>query len=79
MSTAKVLPRKGTMERERWDAFYAGVCCTLAAGFYLDNGTGTCYLEVVGSVGARDLLNYARRDGDPELPNIRRAVRWLER
>jgi hypothetical protein len=78
MSAAREhLPRKGSTERIRLDAFYGGVCCALQAGFYLDSGTGTGYLEVVGSVGPRDLLNYARREQDPELPNIRRAVKSL--
>ena len=66
-------------EREVFDAFYGGVCCTLSAMSYLDDGTGTEYLEAVATVGARDLLNYATRERDIELPKIRKAVRWLER
>ena len=66
-------------ERAVHDAFYGGVCCTLSAMAYTDDGTGTEYLEAVAAVGARELLNYAIRERDMELPKIRKAVRWLER
>lgn len=72
------LPKKGTVERIKMDAFFGGVCVSLGAAFHLGSGTETDYLEVVGSVGPRDLLGYAIRERDSELPKIRRAVRWLE-
>jgi hypothetical protein len=67
------------LERAVFDAFYAGVCCTLSAAGYLMDGTSPEYLEAVGSVGPRDLLNYAIRQKDRELPRIRAAVRCMER
>lgn len=76
--SANYLPDRGTVERVKWDAFYGGVCCALAAAFYLGDGTDVGYLEVVGSVGPRELLNYARREDDPQLGNLRRAVRRIE-
>jgi hypothetical protein len=74
------LPRKGTIERVKLDAFMGGVCCALSAAFYgKDAGTDTYYLEVVGSVGAEDLLAYAIREKDMELPRIRAAIRHMRR
>jgi hypothetical protein len=66
-------------EREVYDAFYGGVCCTLSAVCYLgDDGTSTEYLEAVSAVGPRDLLNFAIRNHDRELRKIRKAVRIIE-
>jgi hypothetical protein len=65
-------------ERDVWDAFYAGVCCTLSAAGYMMDGTSVEYMEAVATVGARDLLNFAIRNKDIELPRIRRAVRCIE-
>jgi hypothetical protein len=65
-------------ERAVYDAFYGGVCATLSAAGYLMDGTSPEYLEAVGAVGPRDLLNFAIRNRDLELPRIRRAVRCIE-
>ncbi len=65
-------------ERAVYNAFYGGVCCTLSAAGYLMDGTSPEYLEAVGSVGPRELLNYAIRERDMELPRIRKAVRFIE-
>lgn len=60
------------------DAFFAGVCCTLSTIGYIAHGT-VQYDEVVEQSGGRELLNYARRQQDIELPEIRKAIRRMER
>ena len=78
MTTSKTYRQMNKQERAVFDAFYAGVCCTLSAAGYLMDATSPEYLEAVGSVGARDLLNFATRQRDMELPRIRKAVRFIE-
>lgn len=68
-------------ERRECDAFYGGVCTTLSAAFGTvgEDGTSTYYLEAVAVHDAGELLGFARRNQDMELPRIRRAVRYLKR
>lgn len=73
------LPKLGTRERIKLDAFLGGFCCCLSAAFYGDDGTSTYYVEAVSTCGGDDLLAYARRERDMELPNIRRAVKEIRR
>ncbi len=61
------------------DAFFAGYCCALSAYGCQDDGISANYVAAVRAVGAMDLLNYARRKKDMELPKIRRAVRELKK
>lgn len=68
---------KRAAERRERDAFYGGYCCALTAALFGDDGTSTGYVEAVGAVDARELLNFARRNNDRELPNIRRAIRSI--
>jgi hypothetical protein len=67
------------MDRVKLDAFMFGVCCALSAAFYgEDAGTEAYYVDVVASVGEDDLLAYAIRERDIELPRIRAAIRRIK-
>lgn len=79
MSTPRKLPRRGTLERARLDAFFGGYCCALSAACYGDDGTSTSYVEAVAAAGADELLAYARREDEMELPKIRAAVESIKR
>lgn len=60
------------------DSFYAGYCWALSAAIpEPESGTHTHYVEAVKAAGAKELLAFARRTDDSELPRIRQAIRVL--
>jgi hypothetical protein len=61
------------------DDFYSGYCCALSAAMNGEDGTATAYVEAVAACGAKELLAFAQRTDDMELPKIRAAVAELKR
>lgn len=77
MNKRRALPRKGTLERVKLDAFCGGVCCCLSAALYDDTGTSTQYLEAASACDLPALLAFAKRENDPELPRLRQAAKAI--
>ena len=65
----------------RLNAFLGGYCCCLSAAFpsFEDDGTGPRYVEAVYAAGADDLVAYAKRAKDVELPRLQRAAKEIKR
>ena len=73
-SLTQLQAERERLTRERSDAFLGGYCCCLSAALNGDDGTSMSYIEAVAAAGAKELLAYAKREDEMELPRIRRAV-----
>ena len=73
-SLTQLQEERERLTRERLDAFLGGYCCCLSAALNGDDGTSMSYIEAVAAAGAKELLAYAKREDEMELPRIIRAV-----
>lgn len=56
--------------------FYSGVLAALGVVYLQD--AETLAEEIVGTVGAKELLRVAKRNEDPWLPNLKATIRFLK-